>query len=141
MNAIATIRSNEQGAYADVQDCDRYAELAALMTPDMLVRLRKVVTRYAHGGVDVDDLLQDAIERAMRNWDSYKAGTNLDGLDAHYYPADGHRSVAPARATARPCPSTIRLTPTTATNRRRAGVSTASRTCGGRWPRWRRTCG
>ena len=47
------------------------------MTPDMLVRLRKVVTKYAHGGVDVDDLLQDAIERALRNWDSYQAGTNL----------------------------------------------------------------
>jgi RNA polymerase sigma-70 factor (ECF subfamily) len=77
MNAIATIRSNEQGAYAGVEDSDRYAELSALMTPDMLVRLRKVVTRYAHGVVDVDDLMQDAIERALRNWDSYKAGTNL----------------------------------------------------------------
>jgi RNA polymerase sigma-70 factor, ECF subfamily len=76
MSATATIRT-EEADFTGNQAGGGYAEFAALMNPETLDRLRKLVTRYAHNCIEADDLLQDAIERALRNWDTFKPGTNL----------------------------------------------------------------
>ena len=40
--------------------------------------LRRLASRVAQGMVDADDLLQDALERSVRHFDSFTPGTNLN---------------------------------------------------------------
>lgn len=76
MSSTATLRI-EQDADIGGLAGDPYAEFTALMTPELMLRLRKMVGKYAHSCIETDDLLQDAVERALRNWDSFQTGTNL----------------------------------------------------------------
>lgn len=77
MNATAAIRIEDQDSHFGNRAGDPYAEFTALMTPELMLRLRKMVGKYAHSCIETDDLLQDAVERALRNWDSFQTGTNL----------------------------------------------------------------
>jgi DNA-directed RNA polymerase specialized sigma24 family protein len=62
-------------AQGSQQGCSEQA--ARLFGAEELRRLQKLARRVAPRGVDADDLLHDALERALRNIDRFQAGTNL----------------------------------------------------------------
>jgi RNA polymerase sigma-70 factor (ECF subfamily) len=45
--------------------------------PEEMRVLTKVARNVAGASIDADDLLHDAIERALRSWDSFETGSNL----------------------------------------------------------------
>lgn len=76
MSSTAAIRIDHDTHFQN-RAGDPYAEFTARMTPDLMLRMRKMVAKYAHSCIDADDLMQDAVERALKNWDSFQPGTNL----------------------------------------------------------------
>jgi RNA polymerase sigma-70 factor (ECF subfamily) len=53
------------------------AEIARLFGSDQLDDLRRMALRLGGGTIEADDLLHDALERALANFDRFELGTNL----------------------------------------------------------------
>jgi RNA polymerase sigma-70 factor, ECF subfamily len=53
------------------------ADAASVFAPDELRALARLAQKLAGRTIDPDDLLHDAIERALRSWDRFERGSNL----------------------------------------------------------------
>jgi RNA polymerase sigma-70 factor (ECF subfamily) len=50
---------------------------AELFGPEQMERLQRIACRYVRMGLDPDDLLHDAVERALTHLDRFERGTNF----------------------------------------------------------------
>jgi RNA polymerase sigma-70 factor (ECF subfamily) len=76
MSSIASVSRYEERSFPQATP-DRGAAFAELLTPAILDELRRGVVRFAGSPAEVDDLLQDAFERAIRHFDRFEPGTSL----------------------------------------------------------------